>query len=420
MRRIFYLAVFLTTLCPTAFELYGQGKFFESVEFINGKWFIDNEFKSLTVYSIGGFFSFIKPEKIDTTVTLHDSYIIPPLAEAHNHSIGTGVMEWDKRAINNFLKAGVFYVKIQGNLPVSQSYKVELNLNRPGSLEVQFAQGNITAANGHPISLIHNLHGRGYYKGISIESLENLRYFTVDSEEDISNKWPIILKHDPDFIKIILINSDLYDKTLNDSSIWYKGLNPKLVSALVEKVHSNGLRISAHINNAFDFHHMVVNKVDEIAHMPRMISDIVYLPISAEDATLAAKNETFIITTLAVSLFQGGTIKKEDIPLAKKYQADDLLMLKKHGALLAIGSDDPTDTSVKEAMYLKDLGVFDNLTILKIWTENTPKTIFPKRKIGFIKEGYEANFISLSGNPIENLEHVMEINTKFKLGYFID
>jgi (2Fe-2S) ferredoxin len=419
MRMIIYLT-FILTLSQLTFESYGQSKYFESVEFTNGKWFIDNEFKSLAVYSINGVFSFNKPEKIDTTVNLQDSYIIPPLAEAHNHNIGTGVIDWDKRAIRNYLDAGVFYVKIQGNLPVSQNYKDELNLNRPGTLDVQFAHGNITATNGHPISLVHNLHKRGYYKGTPIESLENLRYFTMDTEDDISNKWPLISKYNPDFIKIMLINSDQYDRNINDTSIWYKGLNPKLVHSIVEKVHHNGLRITAHINNTFDFHHMLVNKVDEIAHMPRMISGFDYKPISADDAKLAAKNETFILTTLAVSLFQGGTIKKEDIPLAKKYQADDLAMLNKHGALLAIGSDDPTDTSVKEAMYIKDLGIFDNLTLLKIWTENTPKTILPKRKVGLIQAGYEANFISLKGNPIENFESLTKINTKFKQGYFIE
>jgi len=135
---------------------------------------------------------------------------------------------------------------------------------------------------------------------------------------------------------------------------------------------------------------------------------------------LSVELSTFIITTLRISLFQGGTIAKEDIPLAKKYQSDDLIMLNKHGAIIAIGSDDPTDTSVKEAMYIKGLNVFDNLTLLKMWTENTPKAILPTRKIGLIKEEYEANFISIQGNPLENFENVTKINTKFKQGYFIE
>lgn len=348
MRTTVYLIVILT-LFQLTFQSFGQSKYFKSVEFTNGNWLVNNEFKSITVYSINGVFSFNAPERTDTTVNLLNTYIIPPLAEAHNHNIGTGVEEWDKSAIENYLKAGVFYVKIQGNLPVSQTYKDELKINRRGALEVQFAQGNITATNGHPIKLVHNLHGKGFYRRTTIESLDNLRYFTVDSAEDIDNKWPLILKFQPDFIKILLANSDLFEENKNDTTIWHKGLNPELVPYLIEKAHREGLRITAHINNSFDFHHVLVNKIDEIAHMPRMISGLNYNPISTDDAKLAANNKTFIITTLAISLFQGGTINEEDFPLAKKFQAADLTMLINNGALLAIGSDNPTDTSVKEA-----------------------------------------------------------------------
>jgi len=397
---------------------YAQENFYQSVKFTDGKWLINDEFKSITVYSIDGFFSFNSPEKVDTTVSLSNNFIIPPFAEAHNHNIGTGVTEWDKRAIDNYLNAGVFYVKIQGNLPLSAEYKSELQLNKPGSIDVQFAQGNITALNGHPISLIHSLHGRGFYRGKTIESLNNTRYFTIDSEEEIADKWPIILNYKPDFIKIFLANSDLFEKNRNDTTVWYKGLNPKLVPNLVERAHQNGLRITAHINNTFDLHHALINKVDEIAHMPRMISGIDYDPISAEDAKLAATNKTIIITTLAISLFQGGTINEEDFPMAIQFQTEDLTMLKKHGALVAIGSDDPMDTSVKEAIYLKDLNVFDNLELLKVWTEVTPKTIFPNRKIGAIEEGYEANFIVLDGNPIEDFDFVTKVILPGPLNHF--
>ncbi|HSJ67917.1 MAG TPA: hypothetical protein VK921_09595 [Anditalea sp.] len=419
MKIIKTILIVLLLLGQATLLTYAQENYNKSVKFTDGNWLINDEFKPITVYSIDGVFSFNPPDNIDTIISLSNNYIIPPFAEAHNHNIGTGVTEWDKRAIENYLQAGVFYVKIQGNLPVSEEYKRELLINKPGSIDVQFAQGNITATNGHPINLIHSLHAKGFYKGQTLESLNNTRYFTIDSEEEIADKWPIISKYKPDFIKILLVNSDMYEKNLNDAAVWYKGLNPKLVPQLVNRAHQNGLRISAHINNSFDFHQVLINKVDEIAHMPRMISGFDYVPISAEDAKLAATNNTFIITTLAISLYQGGTIQKEDFPRAKNYQAADLMTLKNQGALIAIGSDDPSDTSVKEAMYIKSLNVFNNLELLNIWTGVTTQTIFPNRKIGLIEEGYEANFIVLEGNPVEDFDFVTKINTRFKQGYFI-
>lgn len=412
------LIIFLGLSQPT-FQSYCQDKYHQVVEFTDGNWLINDVFTPITVYSINGLFSFNPPEKIDTVVSLSNKFIIPPFAEAHNHNIGTGVTEWDKSAIDNYLKAGVFYVKIQGNLPVSENYKIELQINKPGSIDVQFAQGNITAPNGHPIYLTRFLHSRGYFKGKTITSLNNTRYFTIDSEADIADKWPIIQTYKPDFIKIILINSNFFEKDRSDTAVVYKGLNPTLVPNLVKRAHQDGLRITAHINNTFDFHQVLIDKVDEIAHMPRMISGIEYVPIAADDAKLAATNKTFIITTVAISLFQGGLIKEEDFPMAKKLQTDDLIMLKNHGALLAIGSDNPMDTSVEEALYLKNLNIFDNLELLKIWTGVTPNTIFPNRKIGSIEEGYEANFIVLDGNPIEEFDFVTKVITRFKQGYFI-
>jgi imidazolonepropionase-like amidohydrolase len=53
---------------------------------------------------------------------------------------------------------------------------------------------------------------------------------------------------------------------------------------------------------------------------------------------------------------------------------------------------------------------------LKIWCENTPATIFPKRRIGYLKEGYEASFLVLAGNPLEDFNHTGKIEMRVKQG----
>jgi hypothetical protein len=35
-----------------------------------------------------------------------------------------------------------------------------------------------------------------------------------------------------------------------------------------------------------------------------------------------------------------------------------------------------------------------------MWCEAMTATIFPKRNFGHLKEGYEASFLVLSGNPV--------------------
>jgi imidazolonepropionase-like amidohydrolase len=84
---------------------------------------------------------------------------------------------------------------------------------------------------------------------------------------------------------------------------------------------------------------------------------------------------------------------------------------------LAIGPDTYGVTSLAEVMNLYQLKVFNNLTLLKMWTEATPEVIFPKRKIGRLQQGYEASFLVLGGNPLEDFTNVRNIQMRFKQGH---
>jgi len=85
---------------------------------------------------------------------------------------------------------------------------------------------------------------------------------------------------------------------------------------------------------------------------------------------------------------------------------------------LAIGSDH-AETSLAEAVHLHELGLFDNLTLLKLWCEDTPRAIFPDRRIGRLQEGYEASFLVLRENPLERFEAVTGIEHRMKQGHFV-
>jgi imidazolonepropionase-like amidohydrolase len=388
----------------------------KTIRLENGYWFNGSGFDLKTLYINNGLFSSTPPGRLDTTIDLHGQYVLPPLAEAHNHNIGTGNPGMDRQAVERYVKAGVFYVKIPGNLPLSEEAKMQLGINRPGRPDVKFANGIITATGGHPIKLMETLLSRGYSLGETKETLKNKRYFCIDKEEDIENTWPLIMRNKPEFIKVMTANSEDYEKNKNDTSIWYKAMDPKLIGPLVRKAHGQGLTVTCHINNTADLRVAIQAGVDEIAHMPRMISGIPYVPISQQQAQMLAREKVPVITTLAVSLFQGGTIKQEDHPIAKERQKEDLKMLKENGALIAIGSDDPPDTSVKEVFYLKELGVFSHLELIKMWTEVTPSIIFPGRKIGKLMDGYEASFITTKEDPTKDMNQLRNIILRCKQG----
>jgi imidazolonepropionase-like amidohydrolase len=152
------------------------------------------------------------------------------------------------------------------------------------------------------------------------------------------------------------------------------------------------------------------------AHQSSNSGNPSYVPISAADAKLAARRGIVVITTAALIMRSPEAVRAAFMPA----QVANLKLLREKGVQIAIGSDNPPDSSVIEAEYLQGLGVFDNLTLLKMWTETSARTIFPKRKIGALKEGYEASFLALEGNPLDDWRNVRKIKLRFKQGALLE
>lgn len=383
---------------------------------LNGQWFNGKTFEPRAVYSVNGRFTFKKPARIDRTIELAGTWIVPPFGEAHNHNLN-GIEERDRKAIQKYLADGVFYVKLPSNFFVSDEMKQRLGLNRPESIDTVMAQGaSLTATGGHPYWLAEMIWLRqGYAKG-PVEALNGHRFFTIDSETDLEQKWPQILSQRPAFIKTILWVSSEHEQR-KGTKVYYGeyGLDPKFLPKIVAKAHAAKLRVSTHVNDANDFHLALAAGVDEIVHLP--LSGLT--PIAVEDAKLAAKRGVPVITTCAI-VPTLPFIPKSDLPQVLKTQSANLKLLHENGVRLAIGSDNVNDSSLKEFEYLQKLGVFDNLTLLKMWTETTAKIIFPQRKIGALSEGYEASFLALGGNPLEDWQNVRKIKLRFKQGVLLE
>lgn len=85
-----------------------------------------------------------------------------------------------------------------------------------------------------------------------------------------------------------------------------------------------------------------------------------------------------------------------------------------------MGTDNIDDMSTGECQYLASLDVFTTAELLRLWSEVTPQAIFPKRRVGRIAPGYEASFIVLARNPLEDLKATGEIVRRFKQGVEIE
>lgn len=401
-RIIFLIIVFIT---GGELQLHSQ-----NLEFINGKWYNGKEFKPETWYAVDGILSRSKPAHIDSSVNLNGGFVIPPFGEAHNHNLESSY-QIDK-TIDRYLSDGVFYVKLQSSIKKRIAGLMD-KYNHPGGLEVRMPHAPITGTGGHPIPLRERYLQAGYLNGLfeTIEEIEGHGYWIIDSRSELKKKWPGIKAKDPDFIKVMLQRSEEYELRKDDTTFYGdKGLNPKLLPPLVKMAHKDGYRVTAHVFTVEDFHHAVTANVDEIAHLPGYRAGG---HISREDADLAAKNGTVIITTASLAL------KNKD---SKDYGQllDDiktnLQLLKDAGVTMAIGSDTYADTSVGEVEFLRGLDVFTNKELLEMWCKNSAKTIFPDRKVGALKDGFEASFLVLEGNPLDDWSYTKKISLLVKDG----
>jgi hypothetical protein len=378
--------------------------------FDNALWFNGERFVKRTVYSSQGRLQFTPPAKVDSVVNLAGAHVIPPLCEAHNHNLGSDFE--NDRTIARYLADGVYYVRLMSNLP-RETGPVRHTYNHPASVDVTFANGGITGSGGHPIRLRERLLEQGIYEGFTRETLRDHAYFVVDTPADIDAKWPLVLQFRPDYIKAILVHSEEYAKRKDDNAYFgNKGLDPQVLPQLVARAHQARLRVSVHVNSAKDFHNAIAAGADDIAHLPgtRTVEHV-----DAADARAAAQKSIPVVTT-AVLIER---LKERDPQLHAQLrlaQIQNLKILRDAGVTLAIGSDEYDDTSVGEVRHLRELGVFTDLELLRMWTQNCARTVFPDRRIGRVDEGNEASFVALDGNPLSDWSSLGRIRYRFKDG----
>ena len=84
-----------------------------------------------------------------------------------------------------------------------------------------------------------------------------------------------------------------------------------------------------------------------------------------------------------------------------------------------IGTDKPRETSDVEIATLMRLGLLDARQALHEWSVTTPQHIFPERRIGRLAAGYEASFLVLAGNPLEDFGNTRRIELRVKQGQAI-
>jgi len=385
--------------------------------FENGNWYNGTSFEKVDVYVVDGILRRRPHEETDHTIDLGNGYVVPAFGEAHSHRPASV----DRALEDNefFLASGIYYVMNHGSLSKYRDRIVE-NLHGAGRIDATFANAILSSPQSHSVELWQRLVNRGAFPGTTLDDLEGEAYFIIETAEDLQTKWPEILASGPNFIKIMLQHSDEY-QIRRRAKIYFghSGLDPMLVPDIVKRAHAAGLRVSAHIESAADFRSAVEAGVDIIAHLPgydvAMDDDIARYRLSSSDAEMAKRNDVVVLTTTLLSLDRAED-EPERLNRMMQNHADNLRLLHGVGVRLGVGSDQFSKNSIDELMNLASLSIFDNSTLLDLISSETPRAIFPDRKIGSLADGAEASFLVLGGNPLDAIENIRTIRMRVKDG----
>jgi hypothetical protein len=388
--------------------------------FVNGRLFNGQRFVAEPLYvTADGVFSRSRPSDAEV-VDLAGGYVVPPFGEGHNHNTDSEL------ALERYLKAGIFYVTNPNSHPSARS-TLHPRFNSPSGVDVQLAGGGLTGTGGHPIFVVQ----RNIDRKVWTEADgEGAFYHAIDSPGDVERKWPAILAARADFIKIYLLYSEEFVQRRDDRAfIGWKGLDPSLVSLIVQRAKTSGLRVAAHVETAADFRAAVRGGVDVVAHLPGFrppLSERPFYPnldahrLTAADAREAAQRRVTVVTTVSDLLeatergLRGYTAS--DSEAFRALTRGNLSVLKAAGVSIAFGTDNYQKTSEAEARTIGALGLFSPVEVLRMWSVVTPTMIFPTRRIARLEPGYEASFLVLDGDPTRSVDNLFRITTRVKQG----
>jgi imidazolonepropionase-like amidohydrolase len=382
------------------------------VAYTHGRWWSGAGFVAGDRYVRDGLFVPRPAGGAAEVVDLGGGYVVPPFADAHNHMAGRTSQVSDQA-----MAAGVFYL-MNPTLLASLGPGIRQALAGPGHVDAVLSMGAVTAPGGHPEGLYENLIRMGVYPDKRPQDLLGDAFHEVTRAADIDPVLDRLVAQNAQFVKIILMFSDEYEKRRDDPAYGeMKGLDPALVPLIVQAAHRRGLRVAAHIETAADFRVIVAAGVDEAAHMPGYyggVGPVAQYAITDADARAAARAHIRVVATASYAL---NNRDKTRLPAIQAMQRANLMKLKAAGVPILIGTDGVADAAIAEARYLVDLKVFTPKEAFVALAVKTPRFIFPGRRIGVLQPGYEASFLVLKADPTQRFDAVTRIVRAVKQGF---
>ena len=397
MKKIFTSLTLFTCLF---FGLQAQNTT-KNYEFRNGLWYDGKGFVKATWFTSNGLLSKKAPAKVDSVIDLEGKYLIPPFGDAHCSSVSENPSA--ANTLSMYLGEGVYYLQIMGNTQEGRSASAPL-MNKPTAPDAVFSNGVMTCTLGFPFleyegpanKIKNPSHwGERYAELKTSQKMLGNGYWYIDNKEALAANWDKLKMQNPGLIYICLLD------VMNNGGKEGKGLSAEVAKLVIKKAHKAGLRVFAQVETAEDLRLGQKLGVDGFANLPGNnwdgTGDTKKFELNDADLKTLVKKKTPVVLLLSHAQAAANKAAVQD------FHKKTLKKLKDAGVMVAMGSDDMQRTLRMELNYWFGLGDLDDAWTLQVLCENTPKAIYPKRKIAKFEDGYEANFLVLSDNPLTNV-----------------
>lgn len=371
------------------------------------------------------------PAEPARAVNIKGVFVTPPFGDAHTHHFD-GPYSIDVHTEMG-IRSGAFYAMTM-TARGSQVAMIRDRLRGPGNVDVSSSMGGITGPDSHPIEIYEALALGAYTFEDQLARADEIResslvaddaYFIVETEDDVRERWPLLLASQPDHIKVYLRSSERYDEGFGK---WGPGggISPDLLPLIRKLSRDAGLRLAVANSSVEDFRASLRAEADLITHLPCYqdtssedsgpyfdINTAEECLISKDDARIAASQEMF--STLIVTEWA-----KERPDNQIGWEKANINMLKEAGAPLAVGVDAYGATLTDGMIAGVDKGFLSPVELLRVASMDTPRAIFPERRVGCLEVGCEASFIGFESNPIDDISAIRNITMRYKDGQVLD
>ncbi|MFN4081857.1 MAG: amidohydrolase family protein [Saprospiraceae bacterium] len=407
MKKIIFASLLICSLA----QLFAQSG---TIALKNGNFFNGAGFSPGVWYVVEGRLTRKAPAKIDTVIDLGGAHwVIPGMGDALSFALSNAAIA--ENSIKMYYDDGVQFV-LAPEAPATQRQKLA-QIPRKG-LDVRLGSGAVTGVLGYPF-VQYEGPAQGArttqqqtekYEKIRMErSLHGDAYWFMGPKDEIKNNWEKLLEQKPEALLVYLLRVE------KEGGKEGRGLSAEAAKDVVKRAKKAGIPVVARIETAADLSFGLKIGVSGFANIPGFDWDgqgsSADYALSDADIKKLAKSKIWI----AAQLSNG--VQNE---AATKFNREQLKRMLNAGVRVTIGSNDIQRTTRREINYWYQNGIAPPEQILRILCETTPQAIYPKRKIGKIEQGYEANLLFVRGDPMSNLLKIRDIAFRMKGGVIVE